>query len=132
MKKIGIIGKSGAGKTTFSKMLQRNDKIAIINIDEIKKKFSVAVKEYENDMGEKVYAPKNEEILDLLDFLRRNKFLNKTYINILRFFEEKNVKKLINKYESENFNCVIIERRKIREFFCIQRFRLHYRDKSSI
>lgn len=119
MKKIGIVGKSGAGKTTFSKMLQRNDKIAIINIDEVKKSFSVITKEYENNMGEKIVVPKSKGITDLLDILRKSEMFNKLFIKILGFFEEKKVRKLIDKYKEEDFDCVIIERWKIRKFTCI-------------
>ncbi len=119
MKKIGIVGKSGAGKTTFSRMLKKNDRIAIINIDDVKKDFNLVSKEYENNIGEKIVVPKSKLLIDLLDVLRRNRIFDKIFIKVLGFFEEKNVKKLIEQYERENYESVIIERRKIRKSFYI-------------
>ena len=40
MKLIGVTGKAGSGKTTFSNMLAEKDNIGVIHVDDILKQIS--------------------------------------------------------------------------------------------
>lgn len=80
MKLIGVTGKSGAGKTTFSNMLAEKSNIGVIHIDEILteiklKYFKLFMKN--NNKGEKIKVDSKLKI-----FIYKNKLLFNTFMKI--------------------------------------------------
>ena len=110
MKLIGIIGKSGSGKTTLSRMLKKDDTIAIIHLDEVTNMKSIAkrmpksmTQNYTNNIGEEFILP-NYKIRSVLNTLRKNNFFNKAYLSALRIPQEVSIKKKVKKYREEGKN----------------------------
>ena len=123
MKLIGIIGMSGSGKTTLSNMLQKDDSIGVIHTDDLtqlkllrKLLPKELVKNYKNANGEEFIVPKNDKLIDILYFFRKNKIINTLYAKIMASLEIININKQLKKFNKDHKKTVIIERRKIRLF----------------
>ncbi len=116
MKLIGIMGKSGSGKTTLSRMLKKNNDIAVIHLDGItnnrlitKRMPKWMAQDYTNNIGEEKIRF-NRKIIKLIYLIKSNKFLGEIYLDILRIPRESNIKKQINEFKNEGKKCIIIER----------------------
>ena len=115
MKLIGIIGKSGSGKTTFANMLKRDEKTAIINLDQVTVNFKSKIgkskiKSYTNQMGEKRIAY-TQRATKLLGILKNNKLIDGLYIKMLRIPQNKGIIKQIEDLKRKGFETVIVERK---------------------
>lgn len=117
MKLIGIVGKSGAGKTTLSKMLQKNDSIGVIHLDEvismreIKEKMPKSIVDkdlYANADGEK-FMVLDKRVRKIKDRMLKNKLFNKLYFGILHLPKEILIKKAVNQKMQEGKETIIVE-----------------------
>lgn len=127
MKLIGIVGKSGAGKTTFARMLKRDQNIGIINLDEvsnfrkIKEKMPRSMVEqdvYINNLGEE-YIAFSSKMLGFLYKIKNDKFLSKMYRHIVDSIINIGIRREIEKNNRNGKNVIIVERCNIRKSFCV-------------
>ncbi len=106
MKLIGVTGKSGSGKTTFSDYLKENSEdIEVIHIDDLFKK--VTLKYFQPLMKEN----KNGEKIKVDSRLRKFLYKNKLIFLMFSKFRAKLVESLLNKRleELQNKRIVIID-----------------------
>ena len=124
MKIIGIVGKSGSGKTSLSRMLKRNDDIGLIKLDDVSNirrikgkmpKGMIEKETYTNAIGEE-FLLFSKEMAKILNKVKSNKFLWKLYYLLIDFLKNAGIRKEVNKNISEGRNTIIIERYKIRKF----------------
>ena len=118
MKLIGVKGKSGSGKTTFARMLKKDDTIGIINLDQvsdmkmIKEKMpkSIVEKEvYTNNLGEE-YTAFSKRIVTLIDKVKKNKFLSEIYYYLADSVRNFGVRREIKRNVKQGKDFIIIER----------------------
>ena len=107
MKLIGVTGKSGAGKTTFSNMLSEKSNIGVIHIDEILteiklKYFKLFMKN--NNKGEKTKVNSKLKI-----FIYKNKAIFNIFMNIRAGLIKKSLNERIEKMQSEGKEYVLID-----------------------
>lgn len=106
MKLIGITGKSGAGKTTFSNYLAQNSSdIGIIHVDDLLKELKLKYFKFlmkENNKGEKVKVNSN-----LKRFLYRNKIIFSAFMKFRAKLVSPLLKRKINELSDKRI--VIID-----------------------
>lgn len=107
MKLIGVTGKSGAGKTTFSNMLAEKDNIGVIHVDDVLKQikmkyFSVIMSKDKN--GEK--AKVNSKLKTIL---YKNKILFNLFMKFRAKLVEKSVDSEIHKLLMDGKDTIIID-----------------------
>ena len=116
MKLIGIMGKSGAGKTTLSNMLQKDESIGVIHLDaviqmnEIKQKLPnklVDEDKYTNNQGEN-YLMLSENIRSVKDRILGNPHIKKIYTRLLKIPREMWLRKNIK--DNKDKETLIVER----------------------
>ena len=107
MKLIGVTGRAGSGKTTFSDMLAENSKIGVIHIDDILREiklkyFKLIMKE--DSKGEKVKVDSN-----LKTMLYSNKILFNMFMRFRAKLIEKPLISEISKLEKSGKKTIIID-----------------------
>ena len=107
MKLIGVTGKSGSGKTTFSDMLAENPNIDVIHIDDILydiklKYFKLIMKE--NKDGEKIKVDSK-----LKTFIYKNKIIFNLFMKFRAKLIEKPLEKEIQRLKSQGIENIVIE-----------------------
>lgn len=118
MKLIGITGRSGAGKTTLSRMIEEKDKdISVIHIDEIshmnelKKRLPGKLVDEDtntNEIGES-FLTLSKPVRDIKSIFLKSKVINTIYRNMKKVIREIDVNKRISSARKENKKAVVIE-----------------------
>lgn len=117
MKLIGITGKSGTGKTTLSRMLERDNSIGVIHLDEatnmteIKRKMPRAIVDKEphpNTQGENFMILRGRA-KKIRNIISKNNVLNKLYSKMLYWPRRMLVNKAVDKEIRDGRNTIIIE-----------------------
>ena len=107
MKLIGVTGKSGAGKTTFSNILAEKNNIGVIHVDDIIKKIKL---KYLSFLATKEIDVENKRINPKLKiFIFKNKFFFNMYMRFRAKMIEKFLDLEIQKFKNEGKEFVIID-----------------------
>lgn len=107
MKLIGVTGKSGAGKTTFSDMLAENSNIGVIHIDDILKEFKL--KYFKPFLSQDKNGEKTKINSNLKKMLYSNKFIFDLFMRFRAKLIEKTIDKEINRLVQEGNDTIIID-----------------------
>lgn len=107
MRLIGVTGKSGAGKTTFSNMLAQKDNIGVIHVDDILREiklkyFELLMKEDKN--GEKTKVDSKMKMV-----LYKNKPLFKAFMRVRAKLVEERLKRRIDDLEKQGKRVVLVD-----------------------
>lgn len=107
MKLIGITGKSGAGKTTFSNLLGKHHDVGVIHVDDLMDEFKEKnlSSMMDNDGEGKPTVTKKT----LRKILYSNKYIFLSYIKVKSYILDKKIERRIKEYEEEGKNIVVIE-----------------------
>lgn len=113
MKIIGIIGKSGAGKTTFTEMLEQNNSVGIIKIDDFvadskKKYFRLFLQPKENNTTE--VTQKSPKIKSAIKkFFFKDKFRFNILMKLRSRMVKSRVERSLNEYRKQGKELVVID-----------------------
>lgn len=113
MKLIGIMGKPGSGKTTFSNYLGNKDNVGVIHVDslvaEVKKKyFKMILQPKENNTTEN--AKNNPKLkVEVKEMFYKNKILFKLWLKIRSMFVQKELENKINELKLDGKDLIVID-----------------------
>jgi len=107
MKLIGVTGKSGAGKTTFSNMLAEKPNIAVIHIDDILKEFKL--KYFKSFLDEDKNGEKTKINSNLKTLLYSNKLIFNLFMKFRAKLIEKALDQEIKRLMQEGNDTIIID-----------------------
>lgn len=107
MKLIGITGKAGAGKTTFSDMLAEKDNIGVIHIDDILRK--IKLKYFKILMGKDKQGEKAKVNSKMKTIIYKNKMLFDIFMKFRAKLVEKPLKEEINQLENMGKKIILID-----------------------
>ena len=107
MKLIGITGKAGAGKTTFSDMLAEKDNIGVIHIDDILRK--IKLKYFKILMGKDKQGEKAKVNSKMKTIIYKNKILFDIFMKFRAKLVEKPLKKEIDQLENMGKKIILID-----------------------
>lgn len=107
MELVGITGKSGSGKTTFSNMLAQNSEIGVIHVDNILK--DIKLKYFKFLMKENVHGEKTKVDSGLKTMLYKNKILFNIFMRFRAKLIEKPLTTEINNLKSDRKKIILID-----------------------
>jgi len=107
MKLIGITGKAGSGKTTFSDILAENENIGVIHIDDILRK--IKLKYFKGIMQEDKTGEKTKVNSKLKTMLYKNKTIFNLFMKFRAKLIEPYLKEEILKLEKEGKQFILID-----------------------
>lgn len=107
MKLIGVTGKTGAGKTTFSNMLAENPSINVIHVDDILRQ--IKLKYFKLFMSADRDGEKTKINLNLKTFLYSNKLIFDLFMKFRARLIEKPLENEIERLKQEGNETIIID-----------------------
>lgn len=107
MKLIGITGKSGAGKTTFSNYLAKDEKIGVIHVDDILKE--IKLKYFKHVMKEDKQGEKVKVDSKLKTFIYKNPVIFPLFMKFRARLVEKPLKAKIEEMKLSQKEMVLID-----------------------
>lgn len=107
MRLIGITGKSGSGKTTFSDILAKNENIGVIHVDELLKE--IKLKYFKNIMNKDKNGERTKVNSRLKTILYKNKILFNIFMRIRAKLIDKKVSQEIDKMQEQGKRVVLID-----------------------
>lgn len=107
MKLVGITGKAGAGKTTFSDMLAEKGNIGVIHIDDILRK--IKLKYFKILMDKDKQGEKAKVNSKMKTIIYKNKILFDIFMKFRAKLVEKPLKKEINQLENMGKKIILID-----------------------
>ena len=107
MKLIGITGKAGSGKTTFSNMLAQKPGIAVVHIDDILKE--IKLKYFRPLMKQDKHGEKTKVDSRLKKILYSNKILFRLFMGFRAKLIQKALEKRIQELSDEKNRIIIID-----------------------
>ena len=106
-KLIGVTGKTGAGKTTFSDMLGRKDNVGVIHVDDILKEFKL--KYFKPFLSQDKNGEKTKINSNLKTILYGNKLVFELFMRFRAKLVEKAIDEQIQKLIQEKKQTIIID-----------------------
>ena len=105
---IGVTGKSGAGKTTFSDFLGKRDNVGVIHLDKVvddvkESKFKNQIRERNKNNGPVMFSNKVHIVIN------NNKFLFRAFCTIKKFLMKDKIKEEIARFKREGKDAVVID-----------------------
>lgn len=108
MKIIGVTGKSGAGKTTFSNFLGERKNVGVIHVDEIfnnlkETKFKRYISKRDKNNKPSVFTPK------IRMFINSNKLTFRLSMAIKKVLIKKEIEKRIKNFKKQGKDAIIVD-----------------------
>lgn len=107
MRLIGITGKAGSGKTTFSNILAENENIGVIHIDDLLRE--IKLKYFKMIMNEDKNGEKTKVNSKLKTRLYKNKIAFRTMMKIRAKLLEKRLNQEIDNLEEQGKTVILID-----------------------
>lgn len=107
MKLIGVTGKAGAGKTTFTNYFEKKSNIGAIHVDEIMN--DIKKKRLSFFMKKDKHGEKTEIKSGLKFFIYKNKVLYTMLMKIRAFIVEKEIDRRINEFRAQGKDFVLVD-----------------------
>ena len=120
MKLIGITGKSGAGKTTFSNMLSKYPDVGVIHLDDLINE--VKAKNYKSAMGILMEKDsKNDKVMlkpGLKEKILKNQILFDIFMRVRSLLVEKSLEKEINRLQKSGKTTILLDAALLKNYKC--------------
>lgn len=107
MRLVGVTGKSGSGKTTFSDILAQNENIGVIHIDELLKELKL--KYFKRILQEDKNGERIKVNSKLKTILYKNKILFNIFMRIRAKLIEKRISQEIDRLQEQGKKVILID-----------------------